>query len=75
MKNRTISYDHYNNSVRDTNQNTPVNPFVATDSDSYGSEIVSIITARNKVIRPNGGDVNLTTTFLFGQVAQTLPKN
>ena len=47
--------------------NTQVDYFTATDSDGAGAEVCGVITARNKISRPQGGNLNIYADFHFGQ--------
>ena len=63
-------YDHYSKSrisEASLGLNTQVDYFTSTDSDGAGAEVCGVITARNKISRPQGGNLNIYADFHFGQ--------
>lgn len=63
-------YDNYSKSMiseASLGLNTQVDYFTATDSDGAGAEVCGVITARNKISRPQGGNLNIYADFHFGQ--------
>lgn len=64
----TVPYDAYVKTEVSTSQNVSHRAWIGSDSDSdkAAAELIGIITARNKIIRANGGSVNIEAYQSFG---------